>query len=132
MKSHALAVLLILAITTQSCALTQEVTPIDEYPVAGTVIAGPVCPVAQNPPDPACADRPVASAVIHILDSDRRVYSEIVTDENGRFAVQLPAGFYTLEPQPVDGLIGTAPPQEFEAGAGFTIDLTVLYDTGIR
>ena len=51
---------------------------------------------------------------------------------DGRFDAALPAGSYTLVPQPVDGLMGTGESQDFtiEAGAATTID--VAYDTGIR
>ena len=32
--------------------------------IAGVATAGPVCPVEKNPPDPACAPRPVDGAVL--------------------------------------------------------------------
>ena len=40
---------------------------------------------------------------------------------------------YTLTPQPVNGLLGTAPPLKFTVSAtGSSVGLDVTYDTGIR
>ena len=44
----------------------------------------------------------------------------------------LAPGRYTLIPQPVEGLLGTAAPVTLEIGAATTTELTVVYDTGIR
>lgn len=132
MKTHLIASMLVLSIAAAACAVDRESTPIADYPASGVVTAGPVCPVVQNPPDPACDDRPVAGAVLVILDATGRQFTEIVADSAGRFDVMLPAGRYTLEPQPMEGFLGTAPAQEFEAGPGLTVELIVGYDTGIR
>jgi hypothetical protein len=45
--------------------------------------------------------------------------------------VTLPSGSYTVEPQPVEGLMGTPAPVAVSVGGDFvTVDLA--YDTGIR
>ena len=41
-------------------------------------------------------------------------------------------GDYTLEPQPVEGLMGTAQPMPFTVADGAVTWLDVAYDTGIR
>jgi hypothetical protein len=83
--------------------------------IQGRIVAGPTCPVVTAN-DPNCADRPVGGAVIVVLD---------------RYAVTLPVGRYTVEPQPVEGYMGTAGPIDVTVGDGFaTVDLS--YDTGIR
>jgi hypothetical protein len=100
--------------------------------VTGRVLAGPVCPVVQDPPDPACADRPVQSAVIVITRADGAEMAAVSSDEAGRFAIALPPGSYRLTPRPVEGLLGTAAPTDLVVSPGETVDLFFLYDTGIR
>lgn len=102
------------------------------FRVTGSAHAGPVCPVQQDPPDPACADKPVAGAALVIVDVEGREVAAISTDADGRFETMLPAGDYTIVPQPVEGLLGTAQPQAFTTGPGLAPVLDVGYDTGIR
>ena len=115
---------------TDSAATTASTAP--AIRVSGYVHAGPVCPVMQDPPDPACDDRPVADALVLVTDGQGATVAEARTDATGRFEVLLPTGDYTLVPQAVDGLLGTADPQDFTVGAGVTLELDVGYDTGIR
>ena len=98
--------------------------------IAGTAVAGPVCPV-ERPGDPACAPRPVAGATILIRDATGADVATIVTDAAGRFQVALPPGVYTVVGQPVEGLMGNPAPLDVEVSEGdVTIELS--YDTGIR
>jgi len=53
------------------------------------------------------------------------------TDWLPRQTCRLPAGDYFLDPQPVTGLIGTAPGQSVTVQAHQFTDVTVDYDTGI-
>jgi len=92
MRTHLVAGMLVLSIATAACAVEREVAPILDYPVGGQVTAGPVCPVVQNPPDAACEDRPVAGALLLILDATGRQFTDIVADSAGRFDVRLPDG----------------------------------------
>jgi hypothetical protein len=55
-----------------------------------------------------------------------------VSDAGGAFAVTLRPGDYVLVAQPVEGLMGTAPPLSFSVVAGSPLQITVEYDTGIR
>jgi hypothetical protein len=100
--------------------------------VAGMVLAGPVCPVVQSPPDPACADRPVVGAVVVALDASGREVARASSGEDGRYRIPLPAGTYTLVPQHVDGLMGTASTVIVEVRTGSTTMADLAYDTGIR
>jgi len=101
--------------------------------VRGVAVAGPTCPVVTDPPDPACDDRPVAGAVIVVLDATGAEVSSVVTEEDGSFSVALPPGSYQLVPQAVEGLMGTAAPMAVEVGGGTGPGLVTLsYDTGIR
>lgn len=101
--------------------------------VSGKVTAGPTCPVVTDPPDPSCADRPVEGAVLVVTTLDGVELDRTTSDANGRFALSLPTGTYRLEPQPVEGLMGTAEPVEFSVEPGApALDLVIGYDTGIR
>lgn len=98
--------------------------------IQGTILAGPTCPVVTAN-DPNCADRPVGGAVVVVLDESGREVARVAAAADGRYAVTLPAGRYTVEPQPVEGYMGTAGPIDVTVGDGFaTVDLS--YDTGIR
>jgi len=101
--------------------------------VTGRATAGPVCPVERNPPDPACAERPVAGAVLIVQSASGADVARTTTDQSGRFSLSLPPGAYRLVPQPVAGLMGGARPIEFQVKAGQRLPpLEVSYDTGIR
>jgi hypothetical protein len=100
--------------------------------VEGTVTAGPQCPVEINPPDPACQDQPVAGAIILVRGPRSDTVVQLVTDELGRFSTPLAPGLYVIEPQPVDGLLGTASPAEVTIEAQRTAVVDFSYDTGIR
>ena len=100
--------------------------------VTGRVTAGPVCPVETNPPDPACAPRPVDGARIVVVDAGEQVIAEARTGPDGSFVIGVPAGDYTLLGDPVVGLMGVpdATPVTVSDGALTSVDLA--YDTGIR
>lgn len=101
--------------------------------VTGTVSAGPTCPVVTDPPDPSCADRPVEGAVLVVVTSDGVEVARTTSDVEGQFVLRLAPGSYRLEPQPVEGLMGTAAPIDFSLELGGSApELLVSYDTGIR
>ena len=101
--------------------------------ISGVVTSGPVCPVERMSPDPACADRPVVGATLIILGSGGGEVARVTTDGVGRFSVDLAPGSYTVEPQPVAGLLGTPPSQEVTVtGSDPGPMLSFAYDTGIR
>ena len=100
--------------------------------IGGVALAGPGCPVESVPPDPGCAPRPVDAATIVIRDVAGAAVARAVTDADGSFFAAVPAGDYTLEPQPVEGLMGTAGTQLVTVKDGIAAAVQVDYDTGIR
>lgn len=104
---------------------------VETHRVFGVVRAGPTCPVERFPPDPECEDQPVAGARLVVADADGKAVETLISDDDGRFHTRLPNGAYTLIPQPYDGLLGTAPEQDFLIDNG-PVELLVGYDTGIR
>ena len=113
--------------------------PPDEWPspggtgktgILGLAAAGPTCPVEQ-PGDPACLPRPVVAAPVVITDPNGNEVARLLTDELGRFFVELPAGHYRVVARPVEGLMSYPDPIDVEVTEGeATVELS--YDTGIR
>ena len=94
--------------------------------------AGPTCPVAQDPPDPACLDRPVAGATIVIFDTDGAEVAAVTTGPDGSVFVELEPGGYVVEGKPVEGLMGTPGPASATVIDGVATPVALAYDTGIR
>ncbi|HKO32107.1 MAG TPA: carboxypeptidase-like regulatory domain-containing protein, partial [Candidatus Limnocylindria bacterium] len=100
--------------------------------VSGKAVAGPTCPAVTDPPQSGCGDRSVAGAKLVIVDEAGNEVSTATTGDDGRFRLDLPPGTYEVQPQPVDGLMGTAPPVSVTVVMGQLAEVTVSYDTGIR
>jgi len=102
--------------------------------VSGIVTAGPVCPVERIPPDPQCAPRPVAGAVLVILDAGGREIGRATSGADGWYRLDLAPGSYSLAAQPVQGLMRAPSPISFnvDAGSDGPVRVDVGYDTGIR
>lgn len=100
--------------------------------IAGVAVAGPVCPVESIPPDPDCAPRPVVDATVVIRERAGSEVARAMTAVDGSFFVELPAGDYEVEPQPVDGMMGTAAATEVTVQDGIAARVQLEYDTGIR
>jgi carboxypeptidase family protein/putative VirB-like lipoprotein len=98
--------------------------------IEGRALAGPTCPVVTVD-DPSCADRPLPGVTILVLTSDGVEAGRTTTDANGAYAFSLPAGPYTLEPQPVEGMFRGAEPIAVTVGDGTTV-ADIYFDTGIR
>jgi hypothetical protein len=96
----------------------------------GRALAGPTCPVVR-PNDPACADRPIAGARIHVLDATGAEIAILTTDLTGAFGYGVPAGTYRLVADPVPGLMHAPPPTDVEVGTGVS-EVDLAFDTGIR
>jgi Carboxypeptidase regulatory-like domain len=131
LPASALAILLI-AICACAPGAGASPTPPETGHVAGVALAGPTCPVVTDPPESACADRPVAGATLLIVDDEGDVVATATTADDGRFRLDLPPGTYQVQPQPVDGLMGIAPPMSVTVVVGQSSEVTLSYDTGIR
>ena len=103
--------------------------------IVGLVTAGPTCPVERNPPQPGCAPRPVAGAVIVVDDSTGREVARTTSGPDGRYRVIVDrSGTFSVRGLRVAGLMGPPRPVTVTLAAGIggvqTVDLE--YDTGIR
>ena len=67
-----------------------------------------------------------------VRDSGGGEVARVTLDAQGFAFVEVPAGGYVVEPQPVDGLMGTAEPTSVTVVDGTATPVTLGYDTGIR
>lgn len=104
------------------------------YAVGGHALAGPTCPAEPASPLPGqCAERPVAGAVIIVNDGTGHEVARATSGSDGSWAVQLPAGTFTIVPQAAVGVMRAAPSQTLTVSATqHPTDLVLEYDTGIR
>lgn len=56
----------------------------------------------------------------------------MTTDAAGAFSFELEAGDYTIQPDPVEGLMGTPAPVDIQVVDGAITPVELAYDTGIR
>ncbi len=99
--------------------------------IGGRASAGPVCPVVR-PGQTGCDPRSVKGAVLIIRDASGKEVARATTDDVGLFRVAVAPGAYTVEAQPVAGLMGIAPPVQVTVEAGHLANVALDYDTGIR
>jgi hypothetical protein len=100
--------------------------------LSGVALAGPTCPVVTDPPQSGCEDRPVAGATLLVVSQEGEELARVTTGDDGRFTLDLSPGVYEVRPQPVDGIMGTAPPATVSVASDAAAEVTISYDTGIR
>jgi hypothetical protein len=120
---------------------TETGDPVDVPPSPGTsdpatvnvsLVAGPVCPVERNPPDPACAPRPVPDATVVLRDVSGAQVDRATSDASGKVTFTVAGGAYYIEPATIAGVMGEAQSTAFSVVGGGTVAVQVEYDTGIR
>lgn len=108
-------------------------TSIETYTsgVRGTVLLGPTCPVERMPPDPACAPKPYATAIMVYRTGSKSPYVIGNSNTSGAFVFSLPSGSYTLAAKG-----DTVLPRCNETNVAVVPDeytsVTISCDTGIR
>ncbi len=102
--------------------------------VTGMVTAAPVCPVEQSPPNPACAPRPVAGAVIVVTNLAGEELGRTMSAADGSYELVVGVtGMVRITALPVTGLMGQPPPVEVTLDTPTSVERVDLeYDTGIR
>ncbi len=100
--------------------------------ITGHLLAGPVCPVETDPPDPFCSPAPVAGALVTVVGADG-VEIETTSDDEGFFKIQVPPEDVTIRFGDVPGLMGTPADVTARVLEDQTLNLgDIFYDTGIR
>ena len=96
------------------------------------LLAGPVCPVEQNPPSSSCADRPIAGTEVVVRDPTGAEVARATSDATGAAVFTIPGGAYYAAAAPVSGVVGQAPATAFSVVGGSTVGFSMGFDTGIR
>jgi hypothetical protein len=93
-----------------------------------------VCPVEQSPPDPRCAPRPVAGAVIVATNAAGHEVGRTTSAADGSYELTLgQTGTVLITGLPVEGLMGQPQPVQITVSSPGSIERVDLeYDTGIR
>jgi hypothetical protein len=107
---------------------TTTTVPVDHTGVKGTVMAGPTCPVERF--DQPCPPQPVEGTVTAI-DSRNHIAATTSTDADGRYALDLVPGRYTLQVA-VDGPLPSCPDTAVTVTTGAPTTADIDCDTGIR
>jgi len=97
-----------------------------------SLVAGPVCPVERNSPDPDCAPRPVVGAQVVVRDPNGAQVASAAADQSGQVVFELPTGAYYAEASAANGLMRQPEPAAFSIVGGSTAGFSMEYDTGIR
>ncbi len=101
--------------------------------IRGTVLLGPTCPVERIPPDPACAARPYKT-VIRVIKAGSPLsspFATAATNDQGQFAIMLPAGEYAVQPAGGNPLPRCAT-ENVAVEANTVKKVNLSCDTGIR
>lgn len=99
--------------------------------VRGTVSLGPTCPVERIPPDPACADKPYAAAILVYRAGSGTPFIIGNSDMSGAFQFSLPPGSYTINAGSGKTLPRCTPVNVIVPTDGYA-STTISCDTGIR
>ncbi|OGD67157.1 hypothetical protein A2442_02045 [Candidatus Campbellbacteria bacterium RIFOXYC2_FULL_35_25] len=148
MKKSLIIILIVLALATilrivSTLRPTQQViqdTPEDplgilpfDSGVTGKVLLGPVCPVMQYPPDPACDDRPYETTVqvISVGSPKSSPFATVKTNKDGEYTLMLPPGKYGLQAIGGNPLPWCAT-KEITIKPSVILQINLSCDTGIR
>jgi hypothetical protein len=127
-----------LAMTVAACGTDPSGSAPDSG-VIGTVVAGPGCPVDQQPiegqPEQrpgVCEERPVQADVRVLQVRSGRVVATVRSTAEGRFRIELPAGRYELQALRPADRSAAGPPRLVVVRPHELSEATLQFDTGIR
>ena len=103
--------------------------PVEGTGVRGRVTAGPTCPVERS--DQPCPPQPVQGTVTAV-DSNGAATGTAMTDADGRYAIDLSPGDYTLRVTTAGGPFPRCPDTPVAVTTGPPATADINCDTGIR
>jgi hypothetical protein len=104
----------------------------DPATITVRLVAGPVCPVERDPPDPSCAARPVPDVRVIVRDPSGTEVAAGTAADDGTVSFTVPGGAYYVESAAVPTLMGQAQAVALSVPGGRSVTATMDYDTGIR
>jgi hypothetical protein len=127
-----------LAMTVAACGTNASGSARDSG-VTGAVVAGPGCPVQQQPaegqPDKqrgVCEEQAVQADIRVLEVRSGRVVTTVRSSADGRFRIELPAGQYELQVLRPADRSASGPPQLIVVRPHAFSQATLQFDTGIR
>lgn len=121
--------LLLSLLALAGCASDLLLGPDAAQGIDGLALKAPTCPV-ETPDDP-CPARPYAATIV-VEDEDGARVTTLHVADDGRFRVGLRAGRYRLVPRSADPFPLAPDALDVDVPAGTWVDVTLVYDTGIR
>jgi len=111
----------------------QESLPTAGATVSGHVMAGPVCPVETVPPNPSCAPRPVAGAIVIATNASGHEVGRAISSADGFYSMRLDPGTFTLTPElNGTGMMKAPVGKSVVVPASGSVAADFQFDTGIR
>lgn len=99
--------------------------------IRGVAMVGPTCPVERDPPDPQCADKPLATNVLIYRSGDlMRPVIITTSDKAGKFEADLPPGEYVVRGG--EAVLPRCADTPASVAAGAYTTVTLNCDSGIR
>lgn len=127
-----------LAMTLAACGTNASGSGHDSG-VTGAVVAGPGCPVDQQPaggqPDQrhaACEDKPVQADIRVLEVRSGQIVTTVRSSASGRFRIELPAGQYELQALRPADRSASGPARLVVVQPHAFSQATLQFDTGIR
>jgi len=123
---------------TSAPTVAPTVRPVIMGSIEGQALIGPTCPVVKI--DQPCPDQPYQTTLA-IYDQNRQLVTQVQTDAEGKFKVELRPGIYTIAALPAtvvengvvsEAMLPRAEEQTVTVVEGQMVQVQMLFDSGMR
>ena len=131
-KRSTVPILLVALILFSACARGPSTGSDDEAvgTIRGAVLLAPTCPVESI--ESPCPGRPLAGVPVLAVDDEGNVRADTVSDDDGRFAMDVAPGTYVLTASIQEDPARSVKPVRVDVVAGEVVHSDVVVDSGIR
>jgi len=131
-KRSTVPILLVALILFSACARGPSTGSDDEAvgTIRGAVLLAPTCPVESL--ESPCPGRPLAGVPVLAVDDQGNVRADTVSDDDGRFAMDVAPGTYLLTASIQEDPARSVKPVRVDVVAGEVVHSNVVVDSGIR
>jgi hypothetical protein len=131
-KRSTVPILLVALILFSACARGPSTGSDDEAvgTIRGAVLLAPTCPVESI--ESPCPGRPLAGVPVLAVDDQGNVRADTVSDDDGRFAMDVAPGTYLLTASIQEDPARSVKPVRVDVVAGEVVHSDVVVDSGIR
>jgi hypothetical protein len=131
-KRSTVPILLVALILFSACARGPSTGSQDEAvgTIRGAVLLAPTCPVESI--ESPCPGRPLAGVPVLAVDDEGDVRADTVSDDDGRFAMEVAPGTYLLTASIQEDPARSVKPVRVDVVAGEVVHSDVVVGSGIR